>query len=94
MAITVKPTVVMVLKETGGWRTNAYILEGNTATADDLQVTVSEADNTVTFRPPHFTEVVLVNEYFLDLFFEGSTEDGAYIIKGGYSGPLRGSRRA
>ena len=82
MAITVKPTVIMVLKETGGWKTNAYILEGTTATADDLQVAVSEADGTVTFRPPHFTEVVLVNEYFLDLFFEGSTEEGAYTING------------
>jgi len=82
MAITVKAVRVRVLDGTAGWRTNAYILVGEKALPDDLMVTVSETDGTITFRPPHFTEIGLVNEYYLDVAFEGSTEDGDVLIGG------------
>ena len=82
MAVTIKPVRVKALQTTDGWKTGAYILEGRLATSDDLKATVSEQDGTVTFYPPHFTEVALVNEYYLDVVFEGSVEEGTVSVGG------------
>lgn len=62
-------------------RTAAYIVENGVAT-ESLATVTSTTDNSVSFTPPHFTDVVIVNEYLLSYEFEGTVTEGTLTANG------------
>ena len=81
LLVTIKPSNLTVLETTGEKRTAVYIADGDTVTDDDLFFEPS-GSNAVTFYPPHFTEILIVNEYLLTYEFEGTVSAGTFLLNG------------
>lgn len=62
-------------------RTAVYIVENGVAT-ESLEPVTSTADNSLSFTPSHFTDVVIVNEYLLTAAFEGTVTEGTLKANG------------
>lgn len=90
LAVTVKTASITPVVKNDQQQTAAYIVDENgVLTADDLGTTVSTTDQSVTFYPPHFTEIVIVNEYRLTAEFDGTVQSGT--LKVGENGTAVGT---
>lgn len=85
LAVTIKPAeenLTVLASGNQTQRTAVYIANGESVTDDDLSVTTSVANKSVTFYPPHFTEIIIVNEYLLTPEFVGTVSVGTFLLNG------------
>ncbi len=83
LTVTVKTTEITPVTKDDKKQTNVYIVENDGSVSADAvtDIQVSETAGTVSFKPPHFTEIVIVNEYRLTAQFTYGGTAGTGLLK-------------